>query len=205
MVISAPMSQAKRTYAVGASVPRRGNAATRVLGRSLMRLWHWQIEGRFPDVPKAVLVVAPHTTNWDFLVCMLGMFALGLRINWLGKHTLFRWPLRGLMLWLGGIPVRRHSRTGTVAKLVDEFATRDALLLAIAPEGTRRAVSGWRMGFAHIAAGAGVPFAPIGLDWARRELVLGPAVAVSGDLDAAVAALQAWFPAPPGPAARIAR
>jgi 1-acyl-sn-glycerol-3-phosphate acyltransferase len=192
------MSQGERTYAVGAAVPRRGNAATRVLGRSLMRLWHWQIEGRFPDVPKAVLVVAPHTSNWDFLVCMLGMFTLGLRINWLGKHTLFRWPLRPLMLWLGGIPVWRNSRSGTVARLVETFEQRETLLLAVAPEGTRQAVTEWRMGFAHVAAGAGVPVVPIGLDWSRRELMLGPAVALSGDIDAAVSDLRAWFPPVPG-------
>lgn len=191
------MSQGESTCAVGAAVPRRGNAATRFLGRSLMRLWHWQIEGRFPNVPKAVLVVAPHTTNWDFLVCMLGMFALGLRINWLGKHTLFRWPLRPLMFWLGGIPVRRNSRSGTVARLVETFEQRETLLLAVAPEGTRRAVAEWRLGFAHVAAGAGVPVVPIGLDWPRRELMLGPAVALSGDIDAAVSDLRAWFPPVP--------
>ena len=105
--------------------------------------------------------------------------------------------MRGLMLWLGGIPVRRHSRTGTVAKLVDEFGRREALMLAIAPEGTRRAVSEWRMGFAHIAAGAAVPLVPIGLDWARREVVVGQAQSISGDLDASLAGFREWFPPPP--------
>ena len=195
---SATMSQGTRTPTVGAAVPRRGNAASRALGRALFRLWRWRLAGEFPNVPKAVLVVAPHTSNWDFLACMLGMFALGLQVNWLGKHTLFHWPLRPLMLWLGGIPVRRNSRSGKVATLVETFQQRDTLLLAIAPEGTRHAVKEWRMGFAHIAAGAGVPVVPIGLDWTHRELVLGSAVPLSGDLDAAVSALRAWFPPVPG-------
>jgi 1-acyl-sn-glycerol-3-phosphate acyltransferase len=176
--------------------------ASRALGRLLLRLWRWQVVGQFPNVPKAVLVVAPHTSNWDFLACMLAMFALGLRIHWLGKHTLFNGPLRPLMLWLGGVPVRRHSRSGTVTKLVETFQQRETLLLAIAPEGTRRAVTEWRMGFAHIAAGAGVPVVPIGLDWARRELRLGPAIMLSGDLDAAASDLRPWFP--PVPDAKVA-
>jgi len=191
------MSQPTRTPVLGAAVPQRGNAVSRTLGRVLLRLWRWRIVGEFPNVSKAVLVVAPHTTNWDFPVGVFSMFALGLRVNWLGKHTLFRWPMRGLMLWLGGIPVRRHSRTGTVAKLVDEFGRREALMLAIAPEGTRRAVSEWRMGFAHIAAGAAVPLVPIGLDWARREVVVGQALSISGDLDASLAGFREWFPPPP--------
>ena len=179
-------------------MPRRGNVASRALGRVLLRLWRWRIGGGFPNVPKAVLVVAPHTSNWDFLACMLAMFALGLRINWLGKHTLFSGPLRPLMLWLGGIPVRRQTPSGTVAKLVETFEQRETLLLAIAPEGTRRAAAEWRMGFAHVAAGAGVPIVPIGIDWARREVMLGPATPLSGDLDADIAALRSWFPLVPG-------
>jgi 1-acyl-sn-glycerol-3-phosphate acyltransferase len=129
---------------LGASVPRRGNRASRWLARLAFRLWGWRFAGSFPDVPKAIVVVAPHTTNWDFLVGMLTLFALGLRISWLGKHTLFRWPLRPLMLWLDGVPVRRDSGSGTVAKLVETMRQRETMLLAVAPEGTRRAVSGWR-------------------------------------------------------------
>ena len=198
VIPSTAMSRVVETTAVGAAVPRRGNAASRGLSRLLLRLWRWRVVGQFPDVPKAVLVVAPHTSNWDFLACMLAMFAVGLRLNWIGKHTLFRWPLRPLLLWLGGIPVRRDSRSGTVATLVETFRQRETLLLAIAPEGTRRAVKEWRMGFAHIAAGAGVPVVPIGLDWTHRELVLGPAIPLSGDLDAAASALRSWFPPVPG-------
>lgn len=144
-------------------------------------------------MPKAIVVVAPHTTNWDFLVGMLTLFALGLRISWLGKHTLFRWPLRPLMLWLDGVPVRRDSGSGTVAKLVETMRQRETMLLAVAPEGTRRAVSGWRMGFAHVAVGAGVPVVPVAFDWTRRVVAFGPAFTLTSNLAADERTLRAWF------------
>jgi 1-acyl-sn-glycerol-3-phosphate acyltransferase len=178
---------------LGASVPRRGNRASRWLARLAFRLWGWRFAGSFPDVPKAIIVVAPHTTNWDFLVGMLTLFALGLRISWLGKHTLFRWPLRPLMLWLDGVPVHRDSGSGTVAKLVETMRQRETMLLAVAPEGTRRAVSGWRMGFAHVAVGAGVPVVPVAFDWTRRVVAFGPAFTLTSDLATDERTLRAWF------------
>jgi 1-acyl-sn-glycerol-3-phosphate acyltransferase len=178
---------------LGASVPRRGNRASRWLARLAFRLWGWRFAGSFPDVPKAIVVVAPHTTNWDFLVGMLTLFALGLRISWLGKHTLFRSPLRPLMLWLDGVPVRRDSGSGTVAKLVETMRQRETMLLAVAPEGTRRAVSGWRMGFAHVAVGAGVPVVPVAFDWTRRVVAFGPAFTLTSNLAADERTLRAWF------------
>ncbi len=178
---------------LGASTPRRGNRVSRSLARLAFRLWRWRFSGSFPDVPKAIVVVAPHTTNWDFLVGVLSIFGLGLRISWLGKHTLFRWPLRPLMLWLDGVPVRRGSRSGTVAKLVETMRQREAMLLAVAPEGTRQAVTGWRMGFAHIAVGAGVPVVPVAFDWGSRLVRLGPALTLTGDLAADERTLRGWF------------
>lgn len=190
-------------------LPRRGNRVARALARALMRLWRWRLEGSFPEVPKAVVVVAPHTTNWDFPVGVLTLFALDLKINWLGKHTLFRWPLRPLMLWLDGIPVRRGERSGTVARLVETIRARETMLLAVAPEGTRSTVTEWKMGFAHIALGAGVPVIPVAFEWARRTVRLGPALTLIGDLAADEKMLREWFAlgsaAPPGGAAQAGR
>jgi 1-acyl-sn-glycerol-3-phosphate acyltransferase len=183
----------ERVPELGASVPRRGNRTSRWLARFAFRLWGWRFAGSFPDVPKAIVVVAPHTTNWDFPVGVLTLFALGMRVGFLGKHTLFRWPLRPLMLWLDGVPVRRNSGSGTVAKLVETMRQRETLLLAVAPEGTRRAVSEWRMGFAHVAVGAGVPVVPVTFDWARRVVAFGPAFTLTGDLADDERTLRAWF------------
>jgi len=173
--------------------PRRGNRASRALARNLMRLWRWRFEGRFPDRSKALLVVAPHTSNWDFIVGALAMLALGLRISWLGKHTIFAWPLGPLMRWLGGLPVRRDAGAGTVGQAVALFRANDGLLLALAPEGTRRRVARWRSGFSLIAAGADVPAIPIGFDWGRRVVKLGPPMQLSGAPEADEQAMRPWY------------
>ena len=88
--------------ALGDQVPRRGNAFSRALGRLAMRAAGWRFEGTFPNVPKAVIIVAPHTSNWDFPVGIAAKFALGIRATFLGKDTLFRWPFGSVMRWLGG-------------------------------------------------------------------------------------------------------
>lgn len=174
-------------------LPRRRNPLTRALGRAAMAATGWRLDGAVPDLPKAVLVVAPHTSNWDFPVGVMAMFAHDLRISWLGKHTLFRGPLGMLMRILGGIPVRRGEGTGTVAEAIASFGAREQLLLALAPEGTRRAVSGWKQGFSRIAAGAGVPVVPVALDWGRRRVRLGPPFAMTGEASSDEATLRRWF------------
>ncbi|MEW6336056.1 MAG: 1-acyl-sn-glycerol-3-phosphate acyltransferase [Acidobacteriota bacterium] len=174
-------------------VPRRRNPITRAIGRATMLLWGWRFEGVIPEVPKAVLVVAPHTSNWDFPVGVMAMFAQDLRLNWLGKHTLFDWPLGILMRALGGIPVRRGEGSGTVAEAISSFGGRAQLVLALAPEGTRQAVAGWKQGFSLIAAGAGVPVVPVAFDWGRRLVRLGPAFAMTGEPAADEATLRRWF------------
>jgi 1-acyl-sn-glycerol-3-phosphate acyltransferase len=159
----------------------------------VLRLLGWRIEGNLPDVSKAVVIVAPHTTNWDFIVGIAAKFALGLQASWLGKHTLFRAPFGGLMRWLGGLPVDRSRPHDVVAQSVEQFAARDRLVLGISPEGTRKPVPRWRTGFYHIAAGAQVPIVPVAFDWSRRTLDIGPTVLPGGDMDADLAALDAFF------------
>jgi len=106
---------------VGASIPRRRSAALRALGRAVLRLLGWRVEGEIPDVPKLVIAVAPHTSNWDFLVGMAAMFALDLRLTFIGKHTLFGGPLAPFLRWMGGVPVDRSSPHGVVGESVRAF------------------------------------------------------------------------------------
>jgi 1-acyl-sn-glycerol-3-phosphate acyltransferase len=177
----------------GAVPPHRGNRVSRALARWALHRARWRLAGTFPAVPKAVIVVAPHTSNWDFPLGILVMFAVGLRIGWLGKHTLFWWPLGPVMKWLDGIPVRRDESSGTVAEIVARFHQRSRMLLALSPEGTRKAVTKWRMGFAHIAKGAGVPVVPVAFDWGRREVRFGPPFELTGTLAEGEMALRSWF------------
>ncbi len=151
-----------------------------------------------PDVSKVVIIVAPHTTNWDFVVGIAAKFALGLRASWLGKHTLFRPPFGGLMRWLGGIPVDRSRPNDVVARSVEQFAEMERMVLGISPEGTRKAVPRWKTGFYRIAQGAGVPIVPVAFDWSRRVLAIGPALSPGGDTDADLRTLGQFFEAARG-------
>jgi 1-acyl-sn-glycerol-3-phosphate acyltransferase len=179
--------------ALGDALPRRGNGLSRALGAGLLRVFGWRIEGTLPDEPRLLGIGAPHTSNWDFVFSIAAMLALGLRANWIGKHTLFRWPLGGLMRWLGGIPVDRTRSRGFVEQVVGMFNSRDALLLGIAPEGTRKKVDRWKTGFYHIAHGAGVPILPIYWDYGRKVLGFGPPITPTGDLKADLERIYAFY------------
>ena len=128
-----------------------------------------------------MLVGAPHTSNWDFAVFVGAVDELGIRPSYLGKHSLFRWPLKRFMLDMGGIPVDRSKSANYVDQVVAEFARRDELALVIAPEGTRDSDGHWKSGFYHIAMGAGVPIVPAWIDRERRRGALGPVIWPSGD------------------------
>jgi 1-acyl-sn-glycerol-3-phosphate acyltransferase len=146
-----------------------------------------------PREPRFVVIVAPHTSNWDFIVGVFAMFALDLEIHWFGKDTLFRWPLGPVLRRLGGQPVRRDTPEGVVAEVSAEVRNAPQFILALAPEGTRRRVNNWRTGFYRIAESAGVPIVPVWLDWSRREIGIGQPVHPTGDLMGQVSALQAQY------------
>ncbi len=174
-------------------IPRRGNAFWRWLGRTILRLAHWRLEGAFPDVRQCVVAVAPHTSNWDFPVGASAMFALDLKCKFIGKHTLFVWPLSAFLRWMGGIPVDRRAAHGVVGEAVDAFRASPSFMLVIAPEGTRSRVEKFRTGFLHIARGAGVPVALVALDWATRTIHIGPVIEVGEDIEAERVRVEAHF------------
>lgn len=144
-----------------------------------MRVLGWDIEGEIPDLPKFVLIAAPHTSNWDFFVALFADLALDMDAAWMAKHTIFRGPIGRWLRGLGGIPVVRHSAHNVVSQMVGEFERRDRLILAITPEGTRKPVARWKSGYWHIAHEAGVPILPVGLDFGRRRIVIGTPLATS--------------------------
>lgn len=178
---------------LGEALPRRGSAALAAFGRGLLRLLGWRIEGAIPDVPKLVIAVAPHTSNWDFVIGMAAMFALDLRLSFLGKHTIFHGPFDRLLRWMGGIPVDRASPHGVVDECVRAFAASDRRVLAIAPQGTRKGPGRFRSGFLHIARGAGVPVLLAALDYGARCVRLGPMLQPGADVDADLARIEAHF------------
>jgi 1-acyl-sn-glycerol-3-phosphate acyltransferase len=178
--------------ALGPNVPRRGNALTRGLGAFGMGLLGWRFEGDVPDRPRVVIVVAPHTSNWDFIVGVFAALALGFRFRFLGKDALFGPPFGWLMRWLGGIPVNRQAPDGVMEAAVASFRN-EAFFLAITPEGTRRRVERWKTGFWRIAREASVPVWPVAFDWSRRVVRLDPLFETSADREADVRTLRARY------------
>lgn len=166
---------------LGAKIPRRFGRPTAMFGRAFLGGLGWGIEGEMPNLSKAVLILAPHTSAWDFFVTLATIFALRLRIGFLAKKSLFRGPLGRLLRWLGGIPVDRSAKHNFVARAVDRFQASDKLLLGILPEGTRGKVKRWKTGFYYIALGAGVPVVPVSLDFSRKVLSFGPPLDLTGD------------------------
>lgn len=176
-----------------AAYPERGNIFSRTVGRLFMSALGWKVEGEFPQVPKVVIISAPHTSNWDFVFAIATMFALGLRITWIGKHTLFRWYSDRFMRWIGGLPVDRSAKHDTVAQVVDVFAKKEKLILAVSPEGTRKKVKRWKSGFYHIAAGAGVPILQTYFDYSRKAVRIGRLFEPTGNLAKDMAEIQASY------------
>jgi len=157
--------------AVG-QIPRRHFWLGRLLGRLVLWIMRWRIRGELPPVNKVLLVVAPHTSNWDWVIGMAAALALDLDAHWLGKHTLFAGPFRKVLVWLGGIPVNRSSPEGIIDQVVAVCQRHDQFLLGIAPEGTRKPVAHWKTGCWRIASAAGMPLLPIAIDYAHRDIAI---------------------------------
>lgn len=154
------------------------------IGNFYLKLLGWKLEGQRPPFKKCLLLAAPHTSNWDVPLMLAMSYIYGIRVSWIGKHSLFKGPLGPLMRWLGGVPVDRRARHNAVQQMVDEFNRRDELYLMITPEGTRSRAEYWKSGFYHIAQGAGVPIILGLLDYKRKVGGLFEAVYASGDMKA---------------------
>ena len=166
----------------------RGRLATWAL-----RLRGWRLAGGAPPLRKYVVVLAPHTCNWDFPLAMLAASGYGIRLSWLGKHTIFRWPVAGFLRAMGGIPVHRERHDGMVRQVVEAFAASDTLVIGMTPEGTRTATPHWKSGFYHMARRAGVPIVLASLDRPTRRITLGPVVMPTGNSAKDMEAVRAFY------------
>jgi 1-acyl-sn-glycerol-3-phosphate acyltransferase len=153
----------------------------RWLAGALLGLLGWRLEITWPTVPHCIIIVYPHTSNWDFLVGYLAKVAAGVPGQWIGKDTIFRWPVAGLLRRMGGIPVNRREPTGLIRRLVAEFEQRPFLWLVLAPEGTRARTEYLKSGFYRLALAAGVPVGLAVFDWRTRVLSLRTYLWLTGD------------------------
>ena len=176
------------------NAPRvKPNAFTRWLGRSVLRLGGWRVVGPLPDLSKLVLIVAPHSSNWDGIWGFAAKLALGFEVKVLGKAQLFWWPLGPLLRKLGVIPIDRSSPQGTVGQAVEMIRRSERIWYAITPEGTRKRVEKWKSGFWKIAHEAQVPILPAYFHYPDRRIGIGAPFHTSGDMAADIAALRAWY------------
>lgn len=178
---------------VGTSVPRRGNAFSRGFARVVLRLMGWSLHGEIPNLPRMVLIGAPHTTNMDGIIGLGTLMALGLRAGTMIKDSAFKGPLGVLLRWFGAIPIDRRSAKGVVEQSIEAFQRHPQLLLLIAPEGTRHGAAEWKRGYYHIAEGAGVPILPAACDYQRKRITFGPPLLPSGDYAADFTVLLAFY------------
>jgi len=166
----------------------------------ILRLWGWKITGKYPsDIPKVVIAVAPHTSNFDFPVGVLVNSAGKFGANYVGKHTLFRWPFGILFRWWGGIPVDRSKNHNFVAATVEAFKQNPRMHLVIAPEGKRAKVDKFKTGFYHIARLAEVPICLCTFNWGTKEVFFDPVLFhVTGDEAADLAHIWNYYKGIPG-------
>ncbi|QHQ29797.1 putative acyltransferase protein [Xanthomonas albilineans] len=165
----------------------------RWLGRTALRLTGWRVVGEFPDLPKLVMIVAPHSSNWDGFLGFAVKFAVGFEVRVLGKTQLFWWPLGALLRKLGGIPLDRKSPRGVIEQAVALIRDAERMWYVITPEGTRKRVEKWKTGFWKIAHDAQVPIFPVYFDYPSRTVGLGEPVRTSEDMQADIAAIRTWY------------
>lgn len=162
-------------------IPRLGNAFSQWLGCTVLRAFGWRFVGDFPKQGKLVIVVAPHTSNWDFFLALSAVFALRLRITYFAKDSLFNGPWGRLLKRWGGVPIERSSRHGVVEQMASQLIRAEKMLVCLAPEGTRSYVPEWKSGFLHIAQQAEVPVFLFGMDYQQKCFRLGPVIEVAQD------------------------
>ena len=177
------------------SAPRiHRNAFVRWIGRTVLRMGGWRMEGAFPDLPRVVLIGAPHSSNWDGVWGFAALMALGLDLKVLGKDTLLKVPVMGPVLKrLGVIPVDRSAAQGVVEQAARMIRSADRFWYGLAPEGTRKVVEKWKPGFWRIAKAASVPVVPAYFHYGRRIIGIGAPFELSDDYEADVARIRNWY------------
>ncbi len=170
---------------LGNLVPRRGNKVAPVLASALLKASGWRTVGEIPNIPQAVVLALPHTSNVDGVYAIPSLFALDLQISIMGKHTLFKIPiLAQLLRWMGIVPIDRGNKGSVLQASIDKFKTGEPLFLGLSPEGTRQYTKDWKTGFYYLAFGANVPILPVAMDYKTKEIRFMSLVHPTGDIAA---------------------
>lgn len=170
-----------------------GTEAVRWICAAYLRLGGWKLRGDWPGLDKAVLVAAPHTSNWDGINMLATAGYYRVKLRWMGKKSLTQGPFGWLIKWLGCVPIDRSAANDVVKAMSEAFAANTRMVLAIPPEGTRSATREWKTGFYHIARAAGVPLVLSVLDYGTRTVSLAAVVHPSGDYEADLPVIRGFY------------
>jgi 1-acyl-sn-glycerol-3-phosphate acyltransferase len=151
-----------------------GNKFSQWLGTTVLKLMGWGYGGTFPCCSKMIIVIAPHTSNWDFVLGLAVAFNLRLKISFFGKHSIFIPPFDRLLRGIGGIPIERSANHGVVDSMAERMREADEMILCLSPEGTRSPIFPWKTGFLHIAHKANVPIVLVSFDYKKKLIEFGP-------------------------------
>ncbi len=159
----------------------------------ILKALRWSAVNRDEGCKRYVLIAAPHTSNWDFPLFLVIVFAQDMTAYWLGKHTLFKWPFGGFVRWVGGISVDRTEKANMVQQCVEYFNSTTEMVITSAPEGTRSRVQKWKTGFYYIATGANVPIALGFLDYKKKEGGIAKLFHPTGDIDSDIKTIREFY------------
>lgn len=165
----------------------------RALSRFTLRILGWRVDGQLPNIPKFIIVGAPHTSNWDFVLFLALAFILKVDARFMGKAELFRPPFERFFYWCGGVPVDRSKPHGLVEQMVQAVNENEQFKLVITPEGTRSKVGEWKHGFYHIAMQAAIPIVTGYVDTRTKTCGIGPTFTLTDDMEADIKTIQAFF------------
>lgn len=165
----------------------------RWLGKFILKIGGWTPVGGIPEEPKAMFIAAPHTSYWDALWALAYIAAIGLKARFFAKHTAFFFPVGNILRAMGGIDLDRGKPGTAVNQAIELFKENESFYFGLAPEGTRKKTAGWKSGFYRIAVGADVPVYLGFLDFGNRRIGIGPKIHLTGDMDADMAVIRAFY------------
>lgn len=174
-------------------MPRAGNWLSKGIGLLIVKMLGWRFDGNFPPEKKLMVALAPHTSNWDFIVAMPFIMALKLKASWMMKKEAFFFPFKGLFMALGGIPTDRGAAGGLAKQVANEFRKNEKMWVAITPEGTRKKAHKWKNGFLRIANAAGVPILLVAWDFPTKRVCIDSLYHPTGDIEADMREIQRRF------------
>ena len=178
-------------------IPERLRGKRSILLRKIARfginISGWTIKGIVPDEERIVIIAAPHTSNWDFVLAMLAIFGLNIKLRWLGKHSIFKPGFKNFFKWLGGIPVYRDNPSNLIDNVVKIVKREKSIVIAMTPEGTRKKVKRWKTGFLRIAKQTHSKILLISIDAPTKSIEIGKVFNPTGNSEDDLAFIQKYY------------